>query len=111
MSDTKLAPGLGVVVYVVSESSDDSVDLARGRRIAVAELDMGIRFTAAKARNTEFEYLLKLKPGLTLVQFLALDCEISEKWLEPNIRKLRTVPDVTAISRPCASDTPNCRLQ
>ena len=52
-----MQPG-NVVVYVDSGSSDGSVTLARSLGIAVVELDLSIPFTAARAINAGWEYLL-----------------------------------------------------
>ncbi|MBK8012620.1 MAG: glycosyltransferase [Deltaproteobacteria bacterium] len=48
------------VVYVDSQSTDDSVGFARGLGIEVVELDLSRPFTAARARNEGFERLMAI---------------------------------------------------
>lgn len=77
-----IASGLvGVVVYVDSGSSDNSVALARALGCSVVNLDMSVPFTAARARNEGFARALQLQPGLRYVQFVDGDCELVTGWL------------------------------
>ncbi|BAZ43136.1 family 2 glycosyl transferase [Chondrocystis sp. NIES-4102] len=69
------------IVYVDSGSTDDSVAMAQGNGVKVVELDLSIPFTAARARNEGFEYLLKTNPHLEFVQFVDGDCEVIASWL------------------------------
>jgi len=45
-------------------------------------LDMGVPFTAARARNAGFERLQNLAPDLPFVQFVDGDCEVTHGWTE-----------------------------
>jgi glycosyltransferase involved in cell wall biosynthesis len=75
--------GLGAtVVYVDSDSTDDSIAQARARSVEVVELDMSMPFTAARARNAGFEWLLQIDSDVRFVQFLDGDCEVADGWLE-----------------------------
>src|SRR5690242_3044010 len=58
------------VIYVDSGSSDESVALARGRKIETIELDSKKPFTAARARNAGLRRLWDLHPNLSYVQFI-----------------------------------------
>ncbi|OYY92909.1 MAG: glycosyl transferase [Hydrogenophilales bacterium 28-61-23] len=69
------------VVYVDSGSTDNSVNMARGMGVHVVDLDMSQPFTAARARNTGFERLNEVSPGLDYVQFIDGDCELHPDWL------------------------------
>jgi GT2 family glycosyltransferase len=81
--------GLGAtVVYVDSDSTDESVALARARGVEVVELDMSLPFSAARARNAGFERLLRIDPEVKFVQFLDGDCVIADAWLERGRREL-----------------------
>ncbi len=71
----------GCVVYVDSDSTDDSVATAHAKGVDVVRLDMAIPFTAARARNEGFQRLRKLAPHLAYVQFVDGDCEIVPGWL------------------------------
>ncbi|MEM9905559.1 MAG: glycosyltransferase [Cyanobacteria bacterium P01_D01_bin.44] len=70
------------IVYVDSGSTDDSIQVARELDISVIELDRAEPFTAARARNTGFDYLITHFPEIQYVQFIDGDCELSAGWLE-----------------------------
>ena len=69
------------LVYVDSNSTDDSVKKAQQRGILVVNLDMSMPFTAARARNTGFQALIKLLPNITMVHFIDGDCAVADGWL------------------------------
>lgn len=68
------------LVYVDSGSSDASVANARARGAEVVELERGLPFTAARARNAGAERLFEIEPTLEWVQFVDGDCEIVPEW-------------------------------
>ncbi|MGB8095571.1 MAG: glycosyltransferase [Terracidiphilus sp.] len=69
------------IVYVDSGSVDGSPVRAASMGCKVMELDSSQPFSAARARNEGFDYLLKLNPIVQFVQFLDGDCILSEGWL------------------------------
>ncbi len=77
------------IVYVDSGSSDDSVEYAASRGIAVVELDVSRPFTAARARNAGFARLVELHPSVEFVQFVDGDCELQSGWLRTATRHLQ----------------------
>ena len=85
------------VVYVDSGSSDGSPQMARQLGVDVVDLDMGIPFTAARARNEGFRRLRAMEPGLAYVQFVDADCEVVAGWLDAAVRFLDDRPDVAAV--------------
>ena len=85
------------VVYVDSGSSDDSVPCSQRLGIAVIDLDLRTPFTAARARNEGFEYLLKTHPGLDYVFFVDGDCEVVRSWPERAAEFLDQHPDVAVV--------------
>jgi len=85
------------VVYVDSDSTDGSVDMARSMGVAVVELDMSIPFTAARARNQGFVRLCELSPEITYVQFVDGDCEVREGWLDYAVSFLDQHMDVAVV--------------
>ncbi|MEC4812611.1 MAG: glycosyltransferase family A protein [Scytonema sp. PMC 1069.18] len=87
----------GTVVYVDSGSTDGSVTLARSLGVHVVELDLSVPFTAARARNVGFEYLLRVKPEVEFVQFVDGDCLVVEGWLERAVSELVARPDVVVV--------------
>lgn len=85
------------IVYVDSGSRDGSVEMARSYGVEVVELDLSIPFTAARARNEGFTYLLRLNPELEFVQFVDGDCEIAPQWLESGIEQLKLLAQVAVV--------------
>jgi GT2 family glycosyltransferase len=69
------------IVYVDSNSTDDSVELAN-RHAHVITLDPKLPFTAARARNAGAETLLARHPEITYLQFLDGDTELDPTWLK-----------------------------
>lgn len=80
------------VVYVDSESTDDSVIVAEKAAAHVVKLDMSKPFSAARARNEGLKALIDQYPQLEYVQFVDGDCEVVEGWLESSIAFLESSP-------------------
>lgn len=89
--------GQAAVVYVDSGSTDGSVELAQMMNAAVVELDMGIPFTAARARNVGYQRLKEILPDLAYVQFVDGDCELVAGWLEKAAGFLDAHPEVAMV--------------
>jgi glycosyltransferase involved in cell wall biosynthesis len=87
----------GNVVYVDSGSTDQSVERAKQRGVAIVSLDLSRPFTAGRARNEGFATLMKLRPNTQFVQFLDGDCEIVDGWLETAVTFLRNHPKVAVV--------------
>jgi len=85
------------IVYVDSGSTDGSVAMSRALGIVVAELDMSIPFTAARARNEGFHELLKAQPLLDYVFFVDGDCEVVNGWIEKAGQFLAAHPDFAVV--------------
>ncbi len=81
------------LVYVDSNSTDGSVEAARKLGVEVVELDMSVRFTAARARNAGYKHLTTLYPALEYVQFVDGDCRVDKNWIETAEHFLRVNPD------------------
>lgn len=78
----KSVSGVPVVVYVDSGSTDGSGEWARDHGAEVIDLDLGLPFTAARARNTGFRHLRAIAPHLPYVQFVDGDCELLKGWAQ-----------------------------
>ena len=90
--------GEGVkVVYVDSGSTDGSVALAQSLGVYVVELDLSIPFTAARARNVGFEYLLQVEQNIEFVQFVDGDCRVLKGWLTNAVSELIARPQVVVV--------------
>jgi GT2 family glycosyltransferase len=85
------------VVYVDSGSGDDSVGIARSLAGAVVELDPGLPFTAARARNAGFQKLTETHPEVEYVFFVDGDCEVVDGWLEKAVDFLERHPTVAVV--------------
>ncbi|NEP17546.1 MAG: glycosyltransferase [Leptolyngbya sp. SIO4C1] len=85
------------IVYVDSGSTDDSVRTARELGASVIELDLAQPFTAARARNAGFNYLMTHFPQLHYVQFIDGDCELSAGWLEAARQRLDQDPQLAIV--------------
>jgi glycosyltransferase involved in cell wall biosynthesis len=70
------------VVYVDSNSSDNSAENAKNAGAEVINLDMSKPFSAARARNTGWKFLLAHYPDIEFIQFIDGDCELQNTWLE-----------------------------
>ncbi len=69
------------LVYIDSGSTDGSVDLAHRLGAHVIQLDLSRPFTAARARNTGFRYLIERPGAPKYVQFVDGDCEVEASWI------------------------------
>ena len=85
------------VVYVDSSSTDGSVQAARALGADVVELDLGIPFTAARARNAGFARLETIVPDVACVQFVDGDCELASGWTEAAVAFLDAHADAAAV--------------
>jgi glycosyltransferase involved in cell wall biosynthesis len=70
------------IVYVDSNSSDNSVKNAKNAGADVIDLDMSKPFSAARARNTGWKFLLARYPDVEFIQFVDGDCELQNTWLK-----------------------------
>jgi len=86
--------GVEQVIYVDSGSTDGSVAAAQTRGAQVVALDMGLPFTAARARNAG---LAQLAAEVDLVQFLDGDCTLQEGWLTQAQAFLAARSDVAVV--------------
>jgi hypothetical protein len=71
--------------------------MARGKGVAVVELDPATPFTAARARNAGLEELLRLRPDAAWVQFVDGDCEFVPGWFGQGGKALEARPDVAVV--------------
>jgi glycosyltransferase involved in cell wall biosynthesis/GT2 family glycosyltransferase len=86
-----------VLVYVDSGSSDGSVARARSFGAVVIELDMSVPFSAARARNAGFDYLMANCTDLAFVQFVDGDCEVDPDWIGRARFVLESLPEVAVV--------------
>jgi len=76
------------LVYVDSESRDDSVAIAQRAGATVVRLDRTRPLTAARSRNAGAARLLELDPAVTAFQFVDGDCELVAGFVDAAAREL-----------------------
>ncbi|HEY4186204.1 MAG TPA: glycosyltransferase [Polyangia bacterium] len=91
---TSLVGEVGLVIYVDSGSTDESVAMARRLGAVVVEIERGVPFTAARARNLGFAKLRATAPALALVQFVDGDCEVDPGWWARAVRAIDENPQL-----------------
>lgn len=84
------------LVYVDSESSDSSAEIAERRGVHTIRLT-GEPRTAARGRQAGFEALRRRFPDLAIVQFVDGDSELQTGWLETGANFLRDNPDAAVV--------------
>jgi len=85
------------VVYVDSNSTDGSAEMARGLGVEVVDLDVSQKFTAARARNAGWKRLLQLHPEVEMVQFVDGDCEVENGWVEAALGTFRNERNLAVV--------------
>jgi glycosyltransferase involved in cell wall biosynthesis len=88
---------LRAVVYVDSGSTDGSVAFAEQIGAHVLALNDAKPFTAARARNAGFDFLMEREQGLVAVQFVDGDCEVEEGWLSAASTFLEAHPEAAVV--------------
>jgi glycosyltransferase involved in cell wall biosynthesis len=84
-------------VYVDSNSTDGSSELARALGVEVVKLDLSRPFTAARARNAGFAQLEEIDPDVLFVQFVDGDCELVDGWVAQASCVLEERPEVAVV--------------
>jgi glycosyltransferase involved in cell wall biosynthesis len=93
-----LDPTRAPLVYVDSDSTDDSVALAAAMGAEVVRLDLSTPFTAARARNEGFDRLQRIAPEIEFVQFVDGDCDYFPAWFDVAARTLQDDPTIAAVT-------------
>ena len=86
-----------LVVYVDSNSTDDSVAMARAMGVEVIVLPPKVAFTAALARNAGWRRAIELAPQVEFIQFVDGDCAVVDGWMPQAHDFLMAHPDVVAV--------------
>jgi GT2 family glycosyltransferase len=94
---SKLGRGLPVV-YVDSNSTDGSAQMARSLGVEVIELDPSSPVGVPRARNEGFQRLMQIDPEIRYVQFIDGDCELVDGWLDQAVRALEERPEVGLVT-------------
>jgi GT2 family glycosyltransferase len=84
------------VVYVDSNSTDDSRELAASLGATVVHLAKG-PYTPSRGRQVGFEEILRQRPDLAYVQFVDGDCMLMPGWIDRAYQYLEAHPAVGAV--------------
>jgi hypothetical protein len=85
------------VVYVDSQSTDDSVATAESLGVHVIPLAMDVPFTAARARNAGLAATLERWPEVELIHFVDADTELIDGWMPAAIAAIDRDPKRAAV--------------
>lgn len=85
------------LVYVDSNSSDNSVAIARSMNLEVLELDLSRPINASRARQEGYNRLLALYPQTEFVFFVDGDCEVSSGWIEKAVTTLEELTNAAVV--------------
>lgn len=90
--------GLGPsTVYVDSDSTDGSPELAWALGVEVLALDLSKPFTAARARNAGADRVAVIAPAVEYIQFVDADCEMAPDWIERALAVMDARPDAAVV--------------
>ena len=85
------------LVYVDSNSTDDSVALAKKLGVPTFELDPAKPCCASRARREGFRHLMHDHPDLDTIFFVDGDCQVDPNWLHSAHQFLQDHPEVGAV--------------
>ncbi|SDW99056.1 Glycosyltransferase, GT2 family [Ruegeria halocynthiae] len=87
-----------LVVYVDSGSTDSSVDHAEELGVKCVCLGDDLPFTAARARNAGFEFILSQPNSPKFVQFVDGDCLLESGYIEKATATLSDEPELALVT-------------
>ena len=85
------------LVYVDSQSTDNSVEIAGKASANLIVLDLSVPFSAARARNAGLDHLKAVHPEVSFVQFIDGDCELNAAWLRSALSVLEEQDHVAVV--------------
>ncbi len=85
------------IIYVDSNSTDDSVKNAQNFGATVVSLNLSKPFTAARARNFGARQVAESFPNTAFIQFVDGDCEVTSNWLLEASDFLNSNKDVAVV--------------
>lgn len=85
------------VVFVDSDSSDGSAEIAEKAGAFVVRLGPSDALTAARARNEGFDRLRREVPSVRFVQFVDGDCVLCREWISGALRTMHEMPTLGAV--------------
>jgi GT2 family glycosyltransferase len=98
------------LIYVDSGSVDGSCERADALGVPALPLDPSQPFSAARARNEGFAWIMKQAPATAFVQFLDGDCKLEDGWLAQGLAALNQREDVAVVSGHIREQYPRATL-
>jgi GT2 family glycosyltransferase len=98
------------VVYVDSGSTDGSLERARALGFEALPLSSDAPFSAARARNAGFQFLVSGPSGPDYVQLVDGDCELDAAWIGHAVSALATEPTLAIVFGRCRERYPNASV-
>lgn len=92
-----ITPWASRIVYVDSASTDASVESAKSFGVAVVELDVATRLTAARGRAVGTDALLRRWPGTPFIFFVDGDCRVDPEWPPSAVATLNDDPELAVV--------------
>ena len=87
-----------MIVYIDSNSSDNSLELSRTLATETIQLDLSTPFSAARARNVGFKRLIEICPELRFAFFIDGDCKMAPDWPGHACDLLRSHEEVAIVT-------------
>lgn len=85
------------IIYVDSDSSDNSLQIAKSQGIETLSLQGVPNLNASKARNAGYRKLIEKHPSLQFIQFLDGDCTLINGWVSEALNLIQQRIDVAII--------------
>ena len=98
------------VVYVDSDSTDDSVAFAKSLGVETVALDMTAPFTAARARNAGYDALIDAFPTVRHIMFIDGDCALAPDFPAAALAALEATTDLGVVTGRCREAEPEATI-
>jgi len=98
------------IIYVDSDSHDDSVDIANRLGVVVVKLSNSEAYTAARSRNAGFAALKERWSDIDHVMFIDGDCALADGFPGAGVEMLRASRDVGVVTGRCRELHPDATI-
>ena len=98
------------IVYVDSGSTDGSVERARALGFEVLPLSSETPFSAARARNAGFQFLVSGPSSPDYIQMVDGDCELDPAWIDHAVLALAAEPTLAIVFGRCRERYPTASV-
>ncbi|NNE39495.1 MAG: glycosyltransferase [Marinicaulis sp.] len=98
------------IVYVDSDSTDESIEIARAAGVEILSLDASEKFTAARARNAGVAFAATKWPAADLIFFIDGDCELADGFLEAASKAFESDNEIGIVTGRCRELFPDATI-